>query len=189
MSEDIDRTGGSTSVVAEVGIVGAFAGHDHDAPESAGVEDAVLEDVDSDGGSAMVGCQVGIAGAPTVLDHDASKKVAVEDASLEDVDSDGGSASVGDEVGIAGDHLNADGVTPKMLLRQHPLKLFYRLQKWTVADLAAARIRDRTVVVSFIRQLSNYGSYYDHVNNHLTSCQCVMGIDPCFYEKLADVLG
>ena len=75
------------------------------------------------------------------------------------------------------------------LLLVHPLKSFYRLQSWSKAKVEEARSRDRTGVISFIRQLSGYPNCYDRANRRFTECECLTLLDECYHESVANVLG
>ena len=55
------------------------------------------------------------------------------------------------------------------LLRNHPLKPFYRLQRLSKAKVEQARVGDRTALVTFLRELSGYPNCFDRNNRRFTS--------------------
>ena len=75
------------------------------------------------------------------------------------------------------------------LLRNHPLKPFYRLQSWSKAKVEEARAGDRTSLVSFLRELSGYPDCFDRNNRLFTNCECFASLAEDFYDSLAYVLG
>ena len=75
------------------------------------------------------------------------------------------------------------------LLRNHPLKPFYRLQSWSKAKVEQARVGDRTALVTFLRELSGYPNCFDRNNRRFTSCECFVTLDEAFFDSLADILG